>query len=123
MEPSDVVRAAAKQIRMLSGRGNYAESMARAAALDQAARAVMTEREAGIALLAAGLTPGDYIWRELLQQVADPRSPEVPHEIRVVVEGGQADNLLNLMAGAVVFRRQGETDSELRMRIKNDEEG
>ncbi len=122
MEPSDVVRAAAEQIRMLSGRGNYAESMARAAALDQAARAVMTEREAGIALLAAGLTPGDYIWRDL-QEVADPRSPEVPHKIRVVVEGGQADELFNLMAGAVVFRRPGETDSELRKRIKNDGEG
>ncbi len=110
MTPRDRLLAAARQILMHAGRESYARDIGRARALELAAMQVADDREAAIALLAAGFLPGDYIWGD---GFALPHI-EPPAERVAAVEW--PPGLVEALAATHV-RRPGETDAELRARI------
>jgi hypothetical protein len=104
--------AAVQAIRMLTSTVTWVPDLARAGALERAAMQVETDREAAIAMLAAGLQPGDHIWGEApaLPHLEPPGPPsvevvELPEALRQHIE---ADHLI---------RWSGETDAAFRARI------
>lgn len=111
--------AAVDRMRGMCGRGDTV-TLRSARGLELAAMHVETDREACIAMFAAGLLPGDYIWgtapHEYVLPVIEPPAKEAPPP------DPRVDAYMNqvlLAPAAFVVRDAGETDTEFRHRVKS----
>lgn len=105
--------AAADRLRQNRG---HADTDRPAVSLERAGMQVEALREASIALIAAGIEPGDYIDRELGGIVTLPivDRPVVPPTPMSLADSALIDKWVG--SGVAPIRR-GETDSEMRKRV------